>query len=161
MSVLAIVVSAILGGILNRFSGYTNISWLPGRNVYWAILAATLIAGFAVDWLFALALAVSFSLYRIPGWYNSIDMGKNDGTLGGDAAVMYIRTLCALPVFFYANVYMNVWYAPLALIVAAAVAVAAYVVGNYKMDKWLKDPFWFVEIATGAALGAAVGTLVR
>lgn len=161
MSVFAVVVSAILGGILNRFSGYTNISWLPGRNVYWAILAATLIAGFAVDWVFAVALMISAALYRIPGWYDSIDMGKNEGTLSRDAAVMYIRTLLMFPVFMYAAIYLGAHYAPLALIGAAGAAVFAYIVGNYVVSKWVKDPFWFIEITAGAALGAAVGSVVR
>lgn len=154
------LICALIGAVLNRFSGYTNISWLPGRNVYWAILALTLIAGFAVDWVFAFWLAVSAALYRLPGWYDSIDMGKNEGTLLGDAMVMYLRTLCMVPVFIYGSWSMGVWYAPLVLIVAALLAVLAYVVGNYVVGKFVKDPFWFIESAAGAALGAAVGSMV-
>ena len=157
---MTILICMVLGAVLNRFSGYTNITWLPGRNVYWAILAATLIAGFAVDWVFALWLGLSIALYRVPGWYNSIDMGKNEGTLANDAMIMYLRTLCAFPVFIYGSWVMGVWYAPLVLVVASVFAVLAYIVGNYVVGKFVKDPFWFIEAAAGAALGAAVSTMV-
>lgn len=157
---MTVFMCALLGAVLNRFSGYTNITWLPGRNIYWAILAATLIAGFAVDWVFALWLGLSVALYRLPGWYKSIDMGKNEGTLLIDAMTMYLRTLYMAPVFIYGSWVMGVWYAPLALVVAALGAVAAYIIGNYVVGKFMKDPFWFIEAAAGACLGAAVSTMV-
>lgn len=157
---MTILLCALIGAVLNRFSGYTNISWLPGRNVYWAILAATLIAGLAKDWVFAAVLAISFALYRIPGWYDSIDMGRNEGTLKGDATVMYFRTLMAMPVFIYGALVMHVWYAPALLIGAAFVATLAYIVGNYVVGRFTRDPFWFIEAAAGAALGSAVGLMV-
>ena len=160
MSLIAIVFSAFVGGVLNRFSGYKNLEWLPGRNVYWASLAIFMLAWYGVGFTFAAVLFLSTVLYRVPGWYQSIDMGKNEGTLQRDAGVMYIRTLMMFPIFMYAAMYLDKPHAIPVLIVSAVGAVLSYISGNYVVSKWMKDPFWFVEFAAGACLGAAVGTLV-
>jgi hypothetical protein len=156
---LTVVLCALIGAVANRFSGWTNQSWIPGRHIYWAALALFLISYFTLGIGWALAVFVSALTYRIPGWYGSLDMGLNEGSLKRDAQVMFACTFRIAPVFIWAA-FRGVWFAPLLLPVAAAGAVAMYVFGNYVGKKFTQDPFRYVEPGVGAVLGAAIGVAI-
>lgn len=152
-----LLVPAVIGGVLNRFSGYENISWLPGRNVYYAIIALIGISFYLLGWEWAVAIGLGAILYRVPGWYKSIDMGKNEGNIALDMGVMFLRGLCFAPPFLYAT-YLGHPQAMLMLVAASLAATMAYVIGNYVVKG--KDPFWFIEFTAGACFGAAVSWAV-
>lgn len=152
---LAVILFALLGAAANRFSGFTNVSWLPGRNIYWAGLFLFLVAWPTIGLGWALAIMVSAFCYRIPGWNHSLDMGTRGDSLRRDARTMFYRTLYMLPVFLYAFA-LGLWIAPILLLVAAAGAVAAYVLGLYG-PQILKDQFNLIEPLAGAVIGAMVG----
>jgi hypothetical protein len=155
-----ILVCALIGGVINRFSGYNNIGFLPGRNVYYAILVASLLMLNFYGWQWALALFLGFSFYRLPGWYDSLDMGKNEGTLREDANTMLVRGLYFFPTFLFGAVMTGNWLL-LALLPAASVAaVLFYIIGNYVVGKFMKDPFWFIEFFVGTSFGAAIGYML-
>lgn len=157
---IAVLFSAIVGAVANRFSGWTNQTWIPGRHIYWAALGLFLISWVFVGLGWATAIALSALTYRIPGWYGSIDMGRDKDSLVRDARVMFYNTLRIAPVFAYAMIFHGVWLAPLLLVVGAAGAVAAYIFGNYVGYKLVDDPFRYIEPAVGAVLGAMVGLLL-
>ena len=159
-----ILVSAVIGGVLNRFAGYTNISWLPGRNVYYAILTHTGLTYLLFGWEWAVAMFLGAALYRIPGWYKSLDMGTYGGSLKQDAIVMFLRGLMFAPPFAYAaylaytpETPINAIIAVALLFVASAGATLSYIIGNHVVGKFMKDPFWFIEFFAGASFGAALG----
>jgi len=154
-----VLFSALVGAVLNRFSGWTNQTWIPGRHIYWAALAAFLITWALVDIGWAIAVGVSALTYRIPGWYGAIDMGTNDGTLKKDAETMFLCSLRIAPVFAWA-VFQGVYIAPLLLLIAAAGATAVYALGNYAGKKLAKDPFRYIELGAGAVLGGIIGLLI-
>jgi hypothetical protein len=156
-----VIFSAIIGGILNRFSGYTNIKWLPGRNIYYAIIVLTALTFYFYGYLWALALFAGSVLYRIPGWNKSLDMGTIAGTLTIDATIMFVRGLYFFPPFLYVfQLTGNWWYLAL-LPAASAGAVVSYVLGNYVVIKYMKDPFWFIEFFAGVSFGIAIGIILR
>lgn len=154
---LTVALCAVIGAVLNRFSGYENIKWLPGRNVYYALVVILALAWAVFGPLWAFLITLSAGLYRAPGWYNSIDMGKNEGTLLGDFAVMYLRGLFFAPIFVVAAIFFGSDHAVAYLVMASLFASFAYVAGNYNFPKSVKDPFITVELLAGAAFGAAVG----
>jgi hypothetical protein len=147
------LIGGVLGAILNRFSGYTNISWLPGRNVYYSALVLFAISWLWVGPLWAVIIFVSFTAYRVPGWYTSLDMGTYGDTVFRDAAMMWYRGLWFFPVFLYAYI-LGVHTAILNLVIATTLATLSYLVGNHILPKFTKvDPFWFIEAGAGAAFG--------
>lgn len=147
-----LIIGAATGAVLNRFSGFTNISWLPGRNVYYAALALLAISWLWVGPLWAAVIFVSFVAYRFPGWYTSLDMGTYGDTVLRDAAVMWLRGLFFIPVFAYAY-FAGSSLAILNLVAATSGATFAYLFGNHVVSKFIKDPFWFIEAAAGASFG--------
>jgi len=150
---LSLIIGGVLGAILNRFSGYNNISWLPGRNVYYSALVLFAISWLWVGPLWAAIIFASFALYRIPGWYTSLDMGTYGDSVLRDVIVMWLRGLCFAPVFVWAYFAGS----PLAiayLVAATSLATLSYLVGNHVLPKFTKvDPFWFIEAGAGAAFG--------
>jgi hypothetical protein len=150
---------ALLGAIANRFSGWTNQSWVPGRHIYWAALALFLISWELLGLGWAAAVAASVLLYRIPGWDHSLDMGTVGDTVHRDATVMFIRTLYLAPMFLYGTLIHGVWIAPVLWVAAAAGAVAIYYLGNHYGPKFTKDPFRFIEPGVGAVIGAMFGVM--
>jgi hypothetical protein len=155
-----VIVCALIGGVLNRFSGYTNIEFLPGRNVYYAIIAASILMLGFYGWQWALALFLGFAFYRLPGWYKSLDMGTYGGTLREDANIMLVRGLYFFPTFVYGAWVANNWLLLALLPVASIGAVLSYIVGNYVVVKFMKDPFWFIEFFAGVSFGAAIGYML-
>ena len=155
MELNLLVAGGVLGAVLNRFSGYTNISWLPGRNVYYAALALFALSWLWVGPLWAAVILASFGAYRIPGWYTSLDMGTYGDTVLRDFAMMWYRGLWFAPVFVYAFILGS----PLALVyllLATTAATLCYLIGNHVVPKITKvDPFWFIEAGAGAAFGVA------
>jgi len=152
------ILFAVLCAAANRFSGYTNIEKLPGRNVYYAALALGLVATVTLGWVYGIAALLSMLTYRLPGWNRSIDMGVNEDSLRRDARTMFYRGLFAAPFFLVATYHLS-WFAPLFLIFGAMGGVAAYVLGNYVLAhiKSIKDPFVYVELLVGASIGAMAG----
>lgn len=156
---LTVLFSALVGAVLNRFSGWTNQSWVPGRHIYWAALAAFLITWALVDIGWALAVAVSALTYRLPGWYGSLDMGTHGDSLKRDVRVMFSCTLRIAPVFVWALT-QGVYLAPVLLLIAAGGATAVYVLGNLVGPKLTKDPFRHIEPGVGAVLGSIIGLMI-
>jgi hypothetical protein len=152
---ITLFLGALVGAVANRFSGWTNVSWLPGRNIYYAALAVSGIAylAFGLDW--AIAIGISALTYRIPGWQQALDMGTVGDSLARDAQVMFLNTLRIAPVFVYALV-QGVWAAPLLLIAAAGGTVAIYYLTNYYISKITHDPFRYGEPLVGALLGVLI-----
>lgn len=153
---LSLVLGGLIGGVLNRFSGFTNISWLPGRNVYYAALALFAISWLWVGPLWGSIIFISFVAYRFPGWFTSLDMGTFGGTVIRDAIVMALRGLFFFPIFFYAYFGGSTW-SLVYLLSAAALATLSYLIGNHVLPKITKaDPFWLIEFGAGASFGVFV-----
>ena len=149
---LSLIIGGVLGAVLNRFSGYTNISWLPGRNVYYSALILFALSWLWVGPLWAAIIFVSFVAYRFPGWYTSLDMGTYGDTVIRDTLVMWARGLFFFPVFAYAY-FGGSNLAFINLIAATSGATFAYLFGNHVVSRFVKDPFWFIEAAAGASFG--------
>ena len=147
----------LVGAVANRFSGWTNVSWLPGRNVYYAAVAVFALTYLTFGLFIALAVFVSVLCYRVPGWDHALDMGTVGDSLARDARVMFMNTLRIAPVFVFAFFY-GVWAAPLLLLAAAGGAVAVYYITNYTLSTMTKDPFRYGEPMIGAILGLTIGT---
>lgn len=157
---MIVLVCAVIGAILNRFSGFTNVSWLPGRNVYYSLLALLVLSTIAFGPIWGFLITLSAGCYRLPGWYDSIDMGRNEGSLIQDFAVMFVRGLFFFPVFMIAWLFLPVQHSFAYLVSASLIATFAYVAGNYALRGKVKDPFVYIELIAGAAFGAAVGGLM-
>lgn len=151
---------ALAGGVLNRFSGWTD--YLPGRNIYYAALVVLGLVWYFYGPVIGLLTFVSFLAYRIPGWFKSLDMGTYPGSASVpvDAAIMFARGLFFFPVFAWVAYTQQSAVPLIILAVASAVATASYWIGNHVLVKKMKDPFWFIEFAAGAAFGAAVALVV-
>ena len=150
-----ILLWALAGGVLNRFSGWTD--YLPGRNIHYAALAALAAVWFVYGPVWGLLVFVSLLAYRLPGWHTSLDMGTYGDSLGRDAVVMYLRGLYFFPVFGAAWWFTGSPWPAAYLLAASAGAVLAYIIGNRLLSKHMLDPFWFIEFAAGACFGAAIG----
>lgn len=155
---MTLLLWALAGGVLNRFSGWAD--YLPGRNIYYASLAALGLVWYFYGATWGCAVFLSFLCYRLPGWYKSLDIGAVSGDALCDAAVMYLRGLMFAPVFVFAAItQVSGW--PLAwLCLASAGATLSYAIGNYQVAKVMRDPFWFIEFAAGACFGLALGATV-
>lgn len=157
---MTVIACAIIGAILNRFSGFTNVSWLPGRNVYYSLLVLLLLTVFAFGPIWGVLITLSAGCYRLPGWYDSIDMGRNEGSLAEDFVVMFVRGLFFFPVFAIADILFASTHALAYLVVASLIATFGYVAGNYALRGAVKDPFVYIELVAGAAFGAAIGGMM-
>lgn len=158
---LTVFLCALIGAIVNRFSGWTNQSWVPGRHIYWGALGLFLLSYAFLDLGWAILVLVSVLLYRIPGWDTSLDMGTVGDTVERDAKVMFLRTLYLAPMYAYGMFIHGVWAAPLLCIAGAAGAVAFYYLGNHYGPKLTKDPFRYIEPLVGAVLGAMFGVMLE
>lgn len=146
---------AICGAVLNRFSGWTD--YLPGRNIYWATLAAVAYAWPTLGSSWALMIGISMLTYRLPGWSHSLDMGTVGDTFARDFKVMFLRSLFIFPAFVYSFWLSHDPSVFFLLVIGAIGATLSYALGNHIVNRWLKDPFWVIEPLAGAFLGAAVG----
>lgn len=107
---------------------------LPGRGIYYAGLAAMILGFCFYGWIGVLAGA-SFLLWRLPGWYGSIDAGTVSGTRLGDFAMMSARGMAAFPVFAFA-VYYTGSLGPLWILLGASLGQGvAYEVGHRGFDR--------------------------
>jgi len=149
-----ILQAALIGAALNRFSGFTNIKWLPGRNIYWAALTLLVISSFTLGWQWGLALFIGALTYRIPGWLKALDMGSYGHSIKRDAIVMFFRGLYFAPPFLWGVVLgANPFVAFTLLGLGSLGATMSYYIGVYYIK--IKDPYIFIESAAGACLGIA------
>lgn len=147
----------LVGAVLNRFSGWTNVPWLPGRNIYWAALALLLLSTVTLGLGWGITLFVAALCYRIPGWFGSLDIGKNEGEVIDDARVMFYRTMWFFaPILFYALLWHWNFTGIVVFPLISAAVTMVYWLGNHYGYKWTKDPFRYVEPIVGALLGLAV-----
>ena len=156
MNILAF---ALIGGVLNRFSGWTD--YLPGRNIYYASLAALALTWYFYGPLLGALVFISFLAYRLPGWYKSLDMGTVSGDFATDFLIMFVRGLFFVPVFAFVAISSgNYVYPALLLTGASFLACLSYMFGNHVLSKHVKDPFWVIEFLAGASFGTALALLV-
>lgn len=147
--------------IANLWSGGKFRPWtgdLPGRSHYYSSMAALALGWGLFQWPGLLA-GFSFLLWRLPGWYGSLDAGTNEGSPARDAAVMSLRGLLAFPVFLWALYEANIdplsdlVLAPLWALLAASLGQGlVYYVGNRIAVSWR---FWLIEGMAGAVWGVA------
>lgn len=151
----------LVGAVLNRFSGWTNVPGLPGRNIYWAALVLFILATATVGLAWGVTLLIAALCYRLPGWFGAIDIGKNEGEVIADARVMFYRTMWFFaPILFYILPWHWNFFG---LVVAPLVSIACvmvYYLGNHYLYKFTKDPFRYVEPIVGGLLGLGVATLL-
>lgn len=136
--------------------------WFPGRNIY----AVSLIL-FAIGWAtlglgWGVALFLSALAYRLPGWWDSIDMGMNEGTVLKDFGVMWFRGTYMSPVYIYAAMFTDVsdGLAAAALVGSAFVASAAYLADIRGRHLHRLPVGLLSELGAGAALGLGVAIIV-
>lgn len=157
--------------LANQFAGgkyrqmlydLTRIAY-PGRSIYWAGLVAMLFGWFTAGLVGALA-GFSFLLWRLPGWYGTIDAGTNEGEVVRDVTLMALRGLVAAPVFLHVffegqqdKLAAIQWEALVVWATACAGQGAAYWLGNhvlYPRTRFWDAGFWSEGLA-GAVWGAA------
>jgi hypothetical protein len=147
MSILAFAGGALLGAAANRYAG-----WEKGNRYLPAVILW--LALYAVWGFEATVFGLAFLFWRSIGWYESIDMGRNEGTLLGDFAKMVGITL--LPLATVAVMYPTPWLIGLAF--APAVAYAAVMWGL----PWRPEfrHIAVAEIVTGALIGVGAVAVV-
>lgn len=150
-----------VGAVLNRFSGSTNLEWLPGRNVYWASVIVLFLVSVFYGLLWGALAFVSVLCYRLPGWNDTIDIGYDSGKPFDEWVFMTLRTMYLAPLFLYAAIATeDPWHLTILGYVAIAASVS-YAFGNWILrkyfSKWVKDPFVTIEASVGAAIGAGMG----
>lgn len=125
-----------LFAVLNRFSG-GGVFWdrlsrdhggfLRGRPIYYSFVVLAFCLTPLYGWP-GFLLALSFLLWRLPGWYGSHDMGSYGHTTGRDFLVMFARGFVAFPVFLYAQ-YHGMKEAIILLPMLALLIALCYLVG--------------------------------
>jgi len=162
MALLPLLLGGLIGGVANRFSGYTNIKFLPGRNVYYAALVVLAVACWYAGSFLGFITFLSFCLYRLPGWYNSIDAGTHEGTVMEDFLIMFLRGLCFAPIFIVMSV-IHPSALPILLLVLAAVNGAhAYYFANHNKHLQINgDPMWYAETKAGFVFGLFVAVILQ
>lgn len=150
----------LLGALLNRASGMDR--WFPGRNIY----AVSLIL-FAIGWAtlglgWGVALFLSSLCFRLPGWWDAIDMGMNEGTVLKDFGIMWFRGTFMVPVYYYAVFWAgtHTTLAAVALIVSSFLFAMAYLVDIYGRHIHRQPVGLLSELLGGAAVGFGVSLLV-
>jgi hypothetical protein len=144
--------------LLNRASGMQE--WFPGRNIYATGILVGLASGFiSGSWLFGLLAGVAMYVYRLPGWYASLDMGTVGGTVAGDFAIMACRSMMfgipfLVSAFFYGNPLIAASIAIVSGIGAALGYYTAWHTPAIRINP--KDPTVISELLAGAALGASL-----
>ena len=163
-----IVIGAILGAILGAggfwlrgaavFARVTGRGATTARIVAWAAPLA-LLAWLAtpLQWWWCVALGVALWVGCLPGWWESIDLGRNDGGWARDAALHTARgVLWGAPAAAVLALAGGAWWWP---VLAGLACVPAYEAG------WRLRPVGDArrpaateigELLFGAALGAAV-----
>lgn len=141
--------------ILNRASGMQE--WFPGRNIYATGILVGLVSYFiSGSWLFGLLAAMAMYLYRIPGWYKSLDMGTVSGSVSTDFLIMFARsTMFGIPFILYYSLVPTAFI--IALLGGFFAATGYYVAWHTPLRKInAKDPIVIAELLAGAALGASL-----
>lgn len=140
---LELVAYAAVGAIGNRYAGMAK-----GNRYTPALFFAALL--FLLHGPIGLLPALGFLAWRAVGWSNSIDMGRNDGSVAEDFATMWAISL--IPALALYVVSESLW-----LAITVPLAIAA----SYAAAMWLvpwQAKFQHIAIAevlAGAVLGAA------
>lgn len=140
------------------FARATGRGATTARVVAWAVPLALLCwAATPLPGCWALALAVALWLGSLPGWWGSIDLGRNDGWWARDAALHTARgVLWGAPAAVVLWLAGGAWWWP---VLAGLACAPAYEIG------WRLRPVGDArrpaateigEILFGAAMGAAV-----
>lgn len=139
---LAIITGAILGGLGNRYAGWDQGNrYLPAAG-FWILLY--MCYGFE-----ATVFALAYLFWRSIGWYQSIDMGRNEGTWLRDAATMVLITF--LPALTVMTMYPKPWL--FAWLLAVPVLAYTAVMRGLPWEPKYKH-IAVAEILSGALLGA-------
>lgn len=144
---------------LNRFSG-GGLGWewmknngYRGRPLYYAFLIALTVLYLGFGTVGAIA-ALSFLLWRLPGWYGAIDAGTDAGSPLRDFAVMSARGLLAFPIFWYTG--QLLWLIPFAL----GIGFFYHLAWHAPWSRQRKDPVADAELNVGVWWGLFLSILL-
>lgn len=157
------LIGALIGAVGFRLRGSALFEQWTGRGattariVCWAI-PMSIVSLFAVPWYAAPLVGIAFFLGAIPGWYGCLDLGRDDGKVLRDYAVMLARgivwTLPAALVYAWAGATPGMY----AVALAGALCPLAYTIGwaipSTKPN--LSQGPELGEVVFGAMIGAAV-----
>ena len=147
----------------NRFCGggfgwnqiaRSNGGPIPGRPLYYFGLLALVALTYFYN-LIGLAMALSFILWRLPGWYGAIDAGTDKHSRLRDFLVMGLRAIpLAIPLWIAGWFNQNYF-----LYGAASAALIVSIPLAYDIAwHWLrrgKDPVAIAEMIAGVFIGLA------
>lgn len=155
---IALVIGALVGALLNRFAG-GGLGWerlardhggpLRGRPIYYVALALALALS-PFYGVAGLACAANVLLWRLPGWYGAMDAGTHEHSRARDFAVMAARGFVSVPFFAWAAGTLDSIWPLIALAFASILTAIAYDVGQRVMRS-----FTACELMTGAIWGVA------
>jgi hypothetical protein len=143
---ITLIVLVSVFAVINRFSG-GGLFWrdaFPGRPIYYSGVTAIIILSILYGYQGALAGA-SFLLWRLPGWYGSIDMGRREHTRKRDFLVMFTRGFVAFPVFVwmqYNGNDGNPWSAALLLTMSLGIALSYLAFLETEKAEWTTGALW-------------------
>jgi len=145
---LDLIAGAIVGGLSNRFAGWEKGNrYLPAALI-WLLL-------FVFYGLEATVYGLAFLLWRTIGWYDSIDMGRNDGSFTRDFGVLTL--ISVLPAATIAILYPTWWIVVLGLIPPVTYAATMWgLPWNTKIRH-----IAVAESVTGALLGAGAVAIIQ
>jgi hypothetical protein len=158
MHAAIIVASALLGGVLFRIrGGGIDLKTDTVARLVWSIGMAVI--GVAIAWDYKLlALAPAYFLGCLCPWWNSIDMGHNEGSFWRDFGVMAVRGV--IWVLFAAVVLGFLGYSAL-YVFAGLLCPVCYAIG-WKLPNTnaVKQGTEYGEILFGAVCGAGLALAV-
>lgn len=170
---MELILFIIYGAIANAFAGgkiqpvlKQHGGPLPGRGIYYAGLLS-IVLGMAFYGLPGALAGFSFLLWRLPGWYGSIDAGldpynpERDGwnirnQRARDFIVMSARGLVAFPVFAYLVYDTGNWGYLIPLVLGSVAQGAAYDLAH----RGLNRNNLVAELLSGAIWGVVYWTVL-
>lgn len=153
-----VVISAVVGGLLFRIrgGGVPTGSTTVARCI-WSIVMAVLGMALSLDYKLV-ALAPAYFLGCLCPWWNSIDMGHNEGSFWRDFVVMAARGV--IWVLFAAVVLGFLGYSPM-YVFAGLLCPVCYAIGwKLPNTQILKQGTEYGEVLFGAVCGAALALAV-
>lgn len=167
---MEVLLFVVIYALLNRAAGAGDLFPGIGRSIYLVAPAAGLVAYVLTGSAgFGGVVTLCWAIYRVPGWYKGLDMGRNNGTFFGDWLLMSANHARYAPFFgllfyFYTEMTfeMTFWCTAGVTILAVVLGGLSYVGGHLMWSMTRKSPTspearfnpgrWS-EIFAGASLG--------